>query len=381
MRRALTVVVILATIVSVVLVIFSKSSTGALISIFTDHLREETYSLLFTKAGFKIFYEPMVKIVKEYRVEPAYVTWPLVPFDRPLGCALIFLPFACAVSMLRLPVIIVNKLVIIFLVVVSGIGLYEFFNYISRSSISKIVIIFLTLVLVPYILFWAMNGIYDVIAFSLIMFAISNMNSGRYVRALIYLSAAMFIHYRAIIYVPLLLYLFIKTLINWGRDKLRSIIALSITVTFIGITLYTGYLTFLRFPYDHAIHEMLMKASVLPNPLNISSLSYTIFIPFIAILIIAIYILYNSSTPRDFILSSSCMLTYSIVLMLHPLYQFWYPIVATPLIAIPRESKSIIVLALWFLLTNVVILTWFIIVLSRGTLLSYVNLFKSSISL
>jgi len=379
-KKILQLIVIVSTLISLIVISLSKSTTGTLISIFTDHLRETTYSILFTKAGFKIFYEPMIKIVKEYRLRNAYVTWPLVPFDRPLGCALIFLPFAYMENNLRLPIIIVNKLEIMFLIILAGTGIYILFNHLIDKELDRILIIILMLIFIPYVMFWAMNGIYDVVAFFLITLALRNLHYRRYLRSLLYLSLALFIHYRAVMYAPLLFYTFLIMVMR-GRPVVKDIATLVVSLILIGTTMYTGYLTFIKFPYDEAIREMISISKVLVNPLNLLSLSVPIFTIYIIMLIVVLHMLHVFSDPRDFILTSSCILSYTVLLLYHPIYQFWYPITAIPMLMIPRDRKSITIISLWFVAINIIILSWFLITLSKGSLLSYIQLFRKSISI
>ncbi len=381
MRKIVQLLTIISILVSSIVIVFSKSFTGTLISIFTDHLRETTYSLLFTKAGFKIFYEPMIKIIKKYNLHNAYVTWPLVPFDRPLGCVLIFLPFAYMENILKLPVIIVNKLEIIFLIILTGLGIYFLFNYLIIRNVNKLLIIMLMLIFIPYLMFWAMNGIYDVVAFFLIALSIYEFHRKRYLRSLIYLSLALFTHYRAIIYLPLLLYILLIMIARKDLRDFKHICVIVISLILIGVTAYTGYLTFIRFPYDKAIHAMILSSKVLINPLNLSSLSMPLFVIYMVIIIALLYMLHLYSYPVDFILTSSCVLSYTIIMLFHPIYQFWYPITAIPILMIPRDCRSIIIISLWFIVVNVTILSWFLLTLSKTSLLSYVQLFKRSISI
>lgn len=381
MKKIIQILTIISTLVSILIIILSKSPTGTLISIFTDHLRETTYSILFTKAGFKIFYEPMIDIVREYKLSNTYVTWPLVPFDRPLGCALIFLPFAYMENSLKLPIIVVNKLEIIFLIILTGAGIYILFNDLARRRVSKLLIIILMLIFIPYLMFWAMNGIYDVIAFFLIVLALQYLHREKYLNAILFLSLALFIHYRAVIYLPLLLYMFLIFIAKRDNLNIKSICIMVISIILIGITVYTGYLTFIKFPYDEAIRKMMTYAKVLTNPLNLSSLSNPLLIIYIMMLIIVLYMLYMYSDPRDFILTSSCILSYTMLLFFHPIYQFWYPITAIPMLTIPRDYKSVMIVSLWFIAINFIILSWFILTLSREALASYVHLFKRSISI
>jgi len=377
-KRIIAITMIVATLASVILILFSKNSNGTIISVFTDHLREETYSMLLIEAGFKIFYEPMIDIARKFTVYHMYVTWPLVPFDRPIGCALLFLPFAYAEDVLKVSSVIVHKLEIIFLIILAGSGLYIIFDHLSDIKVSKIVIVILVLSLVPYVLFWAMNGIYDAAAILPVALSLYELKKGKVASSLVLLSLAMFLHYRAIIYAPLLLYLYLLVI---GRGmEARGLTALTVSSSLVGVTAYTGYLTFIRFPYDDAIYRMMTSSNVLSNPLNVISPCYSILTPFIAVTIVALCVLYSFSMPRDFVLTTSCMMTYLMLIMFHPLYQFWYPILSIPLIMIPENPRSVETVSIWILTINIMILCWFILTLMRGPLLDYVQLFKNSIS-
>jgi len=188
----------------VLVLLFNPYYFADLQLVYTDHMRHEYVSWAFLQVGFKVFTVPLGEIAPGVVARNPHPTWEMVPSLYPLGMILYFLPFGILSNLGVLPDVIVHKIMVLSFLFAAYLcvhhltfDLHEDTGLFTRI-IAPTVFYFSTV-------FWALNGFYDVIPLLFVVLSIRRFKDGDFFKGVIFSTVAFFMHYRALMYSPLLL--------------------------------------------------------------------------------------------------------------------------------------------------------------------------------
>ncbi len=234
------IIVLTILIICTIEIVVNPSNTGTLEHFYTDHMREEWTAWCFLQLGFKEFYTPVKVIARECKSLHPHPFWAMNPVDRPLGCILVFLPFGILSNLGILPDVVVHKLEI-FVITLQAVGaIYLVLKHIKNRFVKIMYLTFLS----PYIIHWALNGIYDSAVLFFVILGLLAYERGRYRLSLLSLTYAIVLHYRAIMYAPLVLGSILKLVRRRGIKAL--FLGLVCIVAIVVCTIVPAYLTFVK---------------------------------------------------------------------------------------------------------------------------------------
>jgi len=231
----------------IVILRFNPYYYADLRNIYTDHLRHEYVSWAFLQVGFKVFSTPLGEIASQVYALHPHLTWEMHPSLYPLGMVLYFLPFGILSNLGILNDILVHKLMVFSFLVCAYLCIYHFTLEWKESKLGLCAYVLAPILFYLSTTFWAMNGFYDVIPVLLIILSIRAHKRNEYFEGVLFLAGAIFMHYRALMYFPLLIYLLYRL---WRRNKTNVYVArryIAIVVVFITglVCSYTFYLSFI----------------------------------------------------------------------------------------------------------------------------------------
>jgi hypothetical protein len=190
----------------VVVLCYNPYYWADLYNVYTDHLRQEYVSWSFLQVGFKVFSFPLGQIALSITALHPHPTWAMLPALYPLGMIFYFLPFGVLSNTGVLGDVLVHKLMVLSFLITAYLSVYYFTAGWKKYNFG----------LLPYVLapvlfylsasFWALNGFFDVVPVLLIILSIYALKKDDYFKGILFISGAIFVHYRALMYSPLLLY-------------------------------------------------------------------------------------------------------------------------------------------------------------------------------
>jgi hypothetical protein len=217
-------------------------------NVYTDHLRFEYISWSFLQVGFRVFSAPLGEIAPLVNALNPHLYWTMHPSLNPLGMVFYFLPFGIMSNLGILNDITVNKLMVFSFLVGAYLCVYYFTLNLNKSKQDLVTFVLLPIVFYLSSTYWALNGFYDVVPILLIILSILAYNRNDLFKGVILLAAAMLLHYRSLVYAPLLVF----SLYGLWKGKREEFSATRKAIAF-GVVLiiglldgYTFYLTFIR---------------------------------------------------------------------------------------------------------------------------------------
>jgi len=329
--------------------------TATLTGNYTDHLNFETEAWFFLHNGFDVFKVPMGELAAVSHALRPHVTWAELPYDKTLGNLIVFIPFGAINNLGLLPESIVSKLIICLLILIAHIAIYYFIDELRRRHAALAINATLSAIFYMLLMYWSANGFSDAISILFIILAIRFLREKRNAPSLLCYAMSVFMHYRAIYFLPLGIYALIN-LYREGRLSLTSLLRASTstrtmygsTIVMGALTVYTAYLTFIKFPYARIIDEVYASSGgIAHNPLNPGSFSLAWAIPILAITCLVILYLVKAKE----LLTASTIFVALLFFSLTPFFQVWYPLFLFPVALIPKEERSRVVTLCWLLLT------------------------------
>ncbi len=329
--------------------------TAALSGSYTDHLNFETEAWFFLQRGFDVFRVPMGELAEISHALRPHVTWAALPYDKTLGNLIVFMPFGAINNLGLLPESVVNKLMVCLLVIIAHITVYYFVDELRKRHAALAINTTLSAIFYLLLMYWSANGFSDTISILFIILAIRFLRESRNTASLLCYAMSVFMHYRALYLFPLGIYALIN-LYREGRLSLASLLRASTstraiygsTIIVAGLTIYTAYLSFIKFPYERIINEVyLSSGGIAHNPLNPGSFSPAWAIPVLAITCLVILYLIRA----DELLTASTIFVAVLFFLLTPFFQVWYPLFLFPVPLIPKRERSRAVTLFWLLLT------------------------------
>jgi hypothetical protein len=232
----------------IAIIIRNPYYTADLENIYTDHLRFEYTSWAFLQVGFKVFSVPLTEIVPVVNALSPHLYWQVHPLLNPLGTVFYFLPFGIASNLGILSDVVVHKLMILSFLVAGYLCVYHFTLDWNKDKPDLITYILLPLIFYISSVYWALNGFFDVVPIFLIILSVQAYKRNDFFKVVVLLAVAMFMHYRSLVYAPLLACSF---LMLWKKEGMasgivRKAIASSVVLAIGLFDGYTFYLTFIR---------------------------------------------------------------------------------------------------------------------------------------
>jgi len=329
--------------------------TATITGSYTDHLNFETEAWFFLHKGFDVFKVPMGELAAVCHALRPHVTWAELPYDKTLGNLIVFIPFGAINNLGLLPEAVVNKLIVCLLILIAHIAMYYFIDELRKRHAALAINATLSAIFYLLLMYWSANGFSDTISLLFIILAIRFLREKRNAPGLLCYALSVFMHYRALYLFPLGIYALIN-LYREGKLSLTSLlrastsarIIYSSTIVMGALTIYTAYLSFIKFPYARIINEVYISSGgIAHNPLNPGFFSPAWAIPVLAITCLVILYLVKSKE----LLTASTIFVAILLFSLTPFFQVWYPLFLFPVPLIPKEQRSRVVTICWLLLS------------------------------
>lgn len=339
----------------IAVVSINPSPTATLTGSYTDHLNFETEAWFFLHRGFDVFKVPMGELAAVCHALRPHVTWAELPYDKTLGNLIVFIPFGAINNLGLLPEAVVNKLIVCLLILIAHIAMYYFIDELRKRHAALAMNATLSAIFYMLLMYWSANGFSDAISILFIILAIRFLREKRNAASLLCYALSVFMHYRALYLFPLGIYALIN-LYREGKLSLTSLlraststrIIYSSTIVMGALTVYTAYLSFIKFPYARIINEVYTSSGgIAHNPLNPGSFSPAWAIPVLAITCLVILYLVRAKE----LLTASTIFVAVLFFSLTPFFQVWYPLFLFPVPLIPKEQRSRVVTICWLLLS------------------------------
>ena len=211
--------------------------------VYTDHIRHEYVSWAFLQVGLRVFYDPLGDLALHVHALNPHPTWPMVPSLYPAGMILLFLPFGALSNLGIMDDVLVHKLMVLTFLIAAYLCVHQF-NQLFEDTGQHLGFLVPTLFFLNAT-YWALNGFYDLIPLLLVLLATRSQKERRHERSAILVTLAMFLHYRAVMYLPLLLSSVYGMWSERGESpsKRRWIV----TSAVVGMLLFTAYTFYLSY--------------------------------------------------------------------------------------------------------------------------------------
>jgi len=334
--------------------------TASLEGTYTDHLNYETTAWFFLQKGFDVFKTPMGELAQNCHALHPHTTWSELPYDKTLGNLIFFIPFGVISNLGILSDVVVHKLIICLLILIAHIAIYYFIDELRNRHTVLAASVALSVIFYLSLMHWSLNGIPDAISILFIILTIRFLREGENTNALLCYTMSVFTNYRALYFLPLGIY----TLLNLYRGGKLSLVSLlkastptkiiySFTIIASALTIYTAYLSFIKFPYTTTlINTFISSQKVHPNPLNPDFFQPAWAIPLFAMAGLAVFYL----VKRKELLTASIIAIIFLPFSLLPCFQIWYLLFLFPIPLVPRDERSRIVTLSWLFLTILILI-------------------------
>ena len=312
-------------------------------NVYTDHLRHEYVSWVFLQVGFKVFSTPLGEIASQVYALHPHLTWEMHPSLYPLGMVLYFLPFGILSNLGILNDILVHKLMVFSFLGAAYLCIYYFTLEWKESKLGLCAYVLAPTLFYLSTTFWALNGFYDVIPVLFIILSIQAYKRNEYFEGVLFLAGAMFMHYRALMYFPLLIYLLYR-LWRWNKTKMytcKKYIAVIVVLITGLLDGYTFYLSFID-------RKWLIPTIWQISPVYLLDLKDTyLFFLFLAVTLGVWFYLFRKGE----VLSSAILGLFWTYISLTSTWGHWHCLFFFPSILLADDKQSKECIFLWLLLS------------------------------
>ena len=315
----------------------------------SDHLRHEWVSWLFLNVGFKVFNTPIEIFRSQVPSINPHPYWSIHPTIYPLGNILYFIPFGLLSNLGIINDIAVHKLMMSSFLMGAHLSVYYFVKELKRIGYTfrLFLMILITCLFYTHMVFWSLNGFYDVIAVLLIILSIKYYKEGSSLKSLVVLTGSFFLHYRSIFYLPFWIFVFVKVLSQykddiWSRFTHFNKFSLSFIwfLSVASLDFYTVFLSFIDKTWE-------TPTSWQPSIINIYSGSLDAQILLITLSAIICFIL----VKRKSYVTVSTILLCLVYMLLAPQWAQWHHLFFFPALLLPSNKTSIEIVSFWLLIT------------------------------
>jgi len=312
-------------------------------NVYTDHLRFEYVSWAFLQVGFRVFSTPLGEIGSVVHAVHPHLHWVMHPSLNPLGVVFYFLPFGAISNLGIISDVSVHKLMV-FSFLVAGYSCVYYFTLNWKESKHNLV----TYVLLPIVFYlsstyWALNGFYDLIPVLLIILSIQAYNKNDIFKGILLLAAAMLMHYRSLMYFPLLAYLLFRL---WKRNNKKSnmrrkLLAFAVVLIIGLLDGYTFNLTFIS-------KDWAAPTGWIPSPAYILDLKNS----YCAIFFLATsFGVWFYLFRKGKILSSTIIFFFWVYISFIGSWGSWHALFFFPALLLPNDKRSKEAFSLWLLVS------------------------------
>lgn len=316
---------------------------------YTDHARDSYVSSLFLKDGLSVFSQPLNKLSSIDASSYKFVTWPEMPHLYPLGSIFLFLPFGALIQNGINASLVYKIEIAIFLLFATACVYYFLKNFLQKDmalllKLGGVYVIYVSLVV------YAMDGMFDSIAFLFVFFAVSMFLMERYDYFFLLIAVAVFFKYQAGIFLlPLIIVSIIKLFEKekFGLLRNKAVIA---GIAF-GITsVFTAFLSasYLLTPKQQFITNCI-NAFAANSQLSWELQSFAVLLTLAVTLTYAVYMLNKNSLLS---LLAFFMLLPSFML---PYFQNWYLPFFFIYALIPQRKKELEITLVWLIFMIVIL--------------------------
>jgi len=314
---------------------------------YTDHMRHEYVSWLFLHVGFKVFSTPLKELSSQAPSLHPHLVWQMHPHIYPLGSILYFMPFGILSNLGIISDVIVHKLMVLSFLAGAHLALYYFIMELKKRGFGVFLVASVSSLFYRHMVFWALNGFYDVMAILLIILSIKYWRKGSSLKSLVVLTASFFLHYRSIFYLPLWIVLFAKILFQHKNDLWNQLTRFSkLSLSFMWflivalLDLYTAYLSFLNRTWE-------IPAEWKTSIINVYSGKPDAQMLLLALSAIVFLIL----VKRKSYITGSTMLLCLAYMLFTPNWMHWHHLFFFPTMLIPSNKISVEAAAFWLVTT------------------------------
>lgn len=325
----------------IIILYFNPYYFADLVNDYTDHMRHEYVSWAFLQVGFRIFTTPLGKLGSSVTALHPHPSWPMLPSLYPIGLVIYFLPFGIISNLGILADVVVHKLMIISFLLLAYICIYYFALEWKKAGVGLFSYVLAPVLFYICVSFWALNGFYDVIPVLLIILSIIALKREKYINGLLFISTAMFMHFRAWVYIPLFIYSLNKIRCagkpfqaTW-RDAIFTASSV-IMILLSGYTLYLASSSVLKIPWEAG--KWVFSAASLYEVKNVP-----LFVLFSVVSFGVSFYLYQ----MEELLTSSTIVLFWVFISFTILWRPWYPLFFFPALLLPKGTKSKESVFLW----------------------------------
>jgi len=179
----------------------TNSPTGDIASIFNDHIRHAYTSHVFLKKGFELYRVPLNVSTADVAYPHAQHNWGHMPLAYPPGQIGLFMPMALLGHYVAMPTNIFGKWTVAYLLLFTCLGLVAWLKCLALGPPGFRLV--LGLITVPEFLHLSLSGFYDPIWLGCGAMVVLRLTQDRPMSALRWFAGAAFLHYRAVILLPL----------------------------------------------------------------------------------------------------------------------------------------------------------------------------------
>ncbi len=339
----------------VVLIEHAPPSTSSKAGCGTDHYSHWGSAIVWTHVGFELYRKPVRSLclppTSEDRAfalthslnpddvcslpgqngRPIFINWNSLPRPYPPGVFLYFAPEAILYSFHVLDFDAVTLVSLLKLIIVAFITFYCFIKLLTETRIEKgksysVIDPFSFFILLPLafgeLVSFSLSRVYDPISILCIFLAILQLRRHQPLRAIVWCSLAIFLHFRALWWASLLLLSILE--MSWTDLKVRTTWLFLIISTF--LLSVAGYALWVLLPT--------LRGYAVSNPQYITSLtsvgfeSATKFL--MPVIVILLYLLYTRNWKVCL-----AVIWQVFMLLMTPEVQVWHQLSALPLLGIP----------------------------------------------
>jgi hypothetical protein len=316
---------------------------------YTDHARDTYVSSLFLKDGLSVFSQPLNELSSLDASSYKFVTWPEMPHLYPLGSIFLFLPFGALIQNGSNASLVYKIEIAIFLIFASACVYYFLKNFLQKDmalllKLGGVYVIYVSLVV------YAMDGMFDSIAFLFVFFAVSMFLMERYDYFFLLIAVAVFFKYQAGIFLlPLIIVGVIKLFEKekFGLLRNKAVIA---GIAFGVTSVFTAFLSasYLLTPKQQFITNCI-NAFAVNSQLTWELQSSAVLLTLAVTLTYAVYMLKKNSLLS---LLAFFMLLPSFML---PYFQNWYLPFFFIYALIPQRKKESEITLGWLIFMIVIL--------------------------
>ena len=349
-RRILIILLLISLVVWLSIVIMNSNPLATFENWYTDNARDSYVSSLFLKNGFSVFSQPLGKLSNLDTSPYKYVTWPEMPQLYPLGSILLFLPFGVLLQN-GFNATLIYKIEIVIFLLFATVGVYFFLKYLMQKDMPLILRLFGVYIVYVSLVVYAVDGMFDSVAFLFSLFAVFMFLTERYDYFFLLVALSVFFKYQAGIFLfPLILVGLIRLL---QENKLRSLATNKAVIGGLIFGFASISTALLSAPYLLATSSQFImngiNAFATNTGISWSLQTFSLLMTLTVTLAYAIYMLNKNSLLS---LSAFFLLLPSFML---PYFQNWYMPFIFVYVLIPQRKKELIATTL-FLTFLVVVL-------------------------